>query len=181
MGHVRRNGLAAAVLLAAVATIGTAIGTAHGQDEERAGESVILLVAAEPGSLSIINRGSAPVAIARAIAVERSQGGVWRRVDTEFNAVSQCPSATRRSDAGPVRLARGQRIDVVPWRGFSCSGQCNKICRRNIYWGPGDFRHVVTRLAGGRRVVGPVFRMPSRPPARVAPAGGFRLRSGGGS
>ena len=119
----------------------------------------VLLAGAGPGSLRFVNRGAGSVTIDAAIAVERRAGGLWVAVPTEFNAVAAC-----RSEGPPrtVRIASGGMLDVVPWRGWSCSGQCQDVCRANLYHGAGPFRFVATTSPGRVCVVGPAFTMPGR-------------------
>lgn len=145
--------------LAASIALSVAAGVpAHGQVEPT---GVVLESTGVTGGLRIVNTSAAPITIARAIEVEAYWGGSWKTQRTEFNAVAICRSGTT---AATVQLSPGQVLTVVPWRGYSCSGQCQGSCRHNIYVGGGDapFRFVVTQIPGGRRV-GPVFTMPRRP------------------
>ncbi len=119
-----------------------------------------LELTAHYGGLRIVNPGTAPVEIQAKIAVEAREGGGWTAVLTEFNAVARCE---RTTPDGPVRIAPAAALTVVPWRGFSCSGQCVAACRANLYYGAGPFRFVVTTAPGGERFVSPVFTMPSQP------------------
>ena len=168
MAPVRR---AALITLAPVALgwAATACAPATGREAAQAsrsvgmaarGPSLILSATGTPGSLRIENSGGVPVAIAHAIGVEMLQRGRWTPIETEFNAVAACrpPAAP-----APVRIAPGAALDVVPWRGWSCSGQCRNSCRANAYFGPGRFRAVVTTSPNGARVVGPEFAMPAEP------------------
>ena len=114
------------------------------------------------GSLRIANAGPGAVTITRAVAVEARVGSRWERVNTEMNAVPMCAASSPALDQ--VRIASGGKLDAVPWRGFSCSGQCQSICRANIYYGGGPFRFVVTTIAPvASQVTGPAFSMPPRP------------------
>ena len=110
-----------------------------------------------PGSLRLVNRDGRPVGIG-AVQVQWRDGGTWTRVTTEFNAVAACG---RRA---ALEIAPGASLDVVPWRGFSCSGQCNRTCRANIYFGGSTvFRFVVTTAPLGEQVASPTFTMPREP------------------
>lgn len=130
----------------------------------------------EPGSLRISNVGPDAVTVERSIIVEYSSGGGWRPLRTEFNVVSTC---SRRAPDAAVVISRAVSLNLVPWRGYSCSGQCQGACRANIYFGPGPFRFVLTVLPDRHRVAGPPFTMPARPPGvaggRTAGAS-FRLK-----
>lgn len=112
-----------------------------------------------PGALTLI-AGAAGAMVERRLGVEARTAAGWAPITTEFAVVAACAPP---APATPLVLAAGARFAVVPWRGFSCSGQCNTICRANIYYGRGPFRFVAT-LAGGARVVGPTFTMPDQPP-----------------
>lgn len=63
-------------------------------------------------------------------------------------------------------IAARQVLEVLPWQGYSCSTQCVPNCRANIYFGAGPFRFVVTVMPSRERVLGPEFRMASRPERR---------------
>ncbi|QYE33266.1 hypothetical protein KZX46_00140 (plasmid) [Polymorphobacter sp. PAMC 29334] len=119
---------------------------------------------ARPGSLNIANRGGGPVTIARAIGVERRDRDGWTAVHTEFNAVSSCPIPGRPVLAAKaaVSIPAGGNLKVVPWQGYTCSGQCENACMADIYLGPGTFRFVATVLPMGDRVTGLNFAMPPK-------------------
>lgn len=123
-------------------------------------QTVVLSMPGAPGGLRISNPAVTAVEIEGAVAVEAWFDGAWRARRTEFHARALCGP-----DDGPrvVRIAPGQVLDVVPWRGFSCSGQCVMGCRANIYFGAGPFRFVVAMVPSRQRVAGPEFRMPGRP------------------
>lgn len=118
--------------------------------------AIKLHAASAPSGLLIDNPGDRPVLIRRAIGVEQQVGTQWRPLSTELNAVGAC---TPGNGTGPVRLRPHASLSIVPWRGGSCSGQCNRVCRANIDYPPGRFRYVVTVLPGQGRVVGPVLAM----------------------
>lgn len=137
---------------------------------------LILAQPAGPGSLSVRNPGAEAVTVERAIAVETRIDGAWRPVLTEFNAVATCLD---KRALPVVSVPAGETLNIWPWRGYSCSGQCRNACRRNVYAGPGPFHFVVTVAPSRVRVVGPPFTMPTRPPGvaggRTAGAS-FRLQ-----
>ena len=148
MARVRRaalNLVAAALVMAAAAPAG-----------------LVLAGGAGPGSLILANRGAGQVTIARAIGVERRDATGWTAVHTEFNAVSSCPMPDRPAPApaAVVSIPAGGSLKVVPWRGYTCSGQCETACMANLYLGPGTFRFVATMLPARARVTGPGFALP---------------------
>jgi hypothetical protein len=113
-----------------------------------------------PGGLRLVNPGSTPVTIEATIAVERLWEQAWIPVVTEFHAVSRCNGLNTPAQS---EIAPATKLEVVPWQGFSCSGQCNKICDKNVYNGPGTFRFVVTTVPAGERLVSPAFVLPRQP------------------
>ncbi len=150
MAHVRR----AAVILLATTMIAAAAPPT----------SLTLAGGARPGSLTIANRGTAPVTIARAIGVERRDRDGWTAVHTEFNAVSSCPIPGRPvlAPKAVVSIPAGGSLKVVPWQGYTCSGQCENACMADVYLGPGTFRFVATALPMRERVPGSNFAMPPK-------------------
>ena len=115
---------------------------------------LLLQATGAPGGLRIINAGAGPATIVRAIAVEAQTGATWRATPAEFNAIARCGDA---ATAAAVRIESGAVLDIVPWLGFSCSGQCPRPCRANVRYAAGRYRFVVTLLPGGARVTGPEF------------------------
>ena len=119
-----------------------------------------LELADPPGGLRVVNDGPAPVTIQMAIAVEKQEAVGWVPIATEFNAVARCdPPAS----ATTVTIAPSSHLNVRPWRGFSCSGQCNLVCRANVYYGSGMFRFVVTAMPASHRITSAAFAMPAEP------------------
>lgn len=129
---------------------------------------LVLAGGGKPGSLTIANHGPAPVTIARAIAVEWRDGTKWRTAQTEFNAVGSCPwmrpGGRTPAPVQSVSISPGASLRVVPWLGYTCSGQCAMACAANVYLGPGTFHFVATVLPGGARVIGPAFTLPPERP-----------------
>lgn len=162
MGIIRRASVAATVVSSAV--IATA-GAAAGAQVSRS--PLVLTSTSTPGSLRIVNASVATVTITRPISVEELKGTSWVPFPTEFNAVAVCQPSARTPT---VHLPPGATLNVVPWQGGSCLGQCIFGCRANRYFGGGRFRFVVTQIPGGR-AIGPVFTMPPRRPS------GLSLRS----
>jgi hypothetical protein len=130
----------------------------HGMAQEMARLRIELTD--HPGGLRLVNPASAPITIHAAIEVEKREERGWVPVETEFHAVARCDG---RAAPEQVEVAAAATIEVVPWRGFSCSGQCNYVCRGNVYYGPGTFRFVVTTVPTGERLISPAFMLPRRP------------------
>ena len=122
--------------------------------------TVQLELADPPGGLRIVNDGTAPVTIQMAIAVEKQEAVGWVPIATEFNAVARCDPP---GSASTVTIAPSSALNARPWRGFSCSGQCNFVCRANVYYGSGMFRFVVTVMPALHRITSTPFAMPAEP------------------
>lgn len=112
------------------------------------------------GGLRIVNAGPAPVAIHMTIAVQKLEAVGWVPVTTELNAVERCDPP---GSATTVTIAPSGALNVRRWRGFSCSGQCNMVCRANIYYGPGKFRFVATAVSPPSLIVSAPFALPAEP------------------
>jgi hypothetical protein len=112
----------------------------------------------ETGALRIFNPGAAAVGILPAIAVQKKESASWIAILTEFNAVSSC---TASGPPDTVEIAAGATLTLVPWKGYSCSGQCVLACRANVYYGHGTFRFVVTRIPGMQTDTSPEFTLPA--------------------
>jgi hypothetical protein len=153
MADLRRQALS--IVLAALASL-----AATAQALPQAPPALRLELTKETGGLRLVNSGSEPLMIRSAIAVEKEEGHDWVSIATEYHAVAQCGP---RSAVAPVDIAPGATLTVVPWRGFSCSGQCDAVCRANVYYGPGAFRFIVATLPGGQRFTSPKFLLPPRP------------------
>jgi hypothetical protein len=157
---VERRRQALSLVLAALASL-----AATAQALPQAAPALRLELTNETGGLRLVNSGSEPLMIRSAIAVEKEEGHDWVSIATEYHAVAQCGP---QSAVDPVDIAPGATFTVVPWRGFSCSGQCDAVCRANIYYGPGAFIYgpgafIVTTLPGGQRSTSPTFLLPPRP------------------
>jgi hypothetical protein len=122
--------------------------------------TVRLELADPPGGLRIVNDGTAPGTIQLAIVVEKQEAVGWVPIATEFNAVARCdpPGSVTTATIPPLSA-----LNVRPWRGFSCSGQCNFVCRANVYYGKGMFRFVVTAMPALHRITSTPFAMPAEP------------------
>jgi|HubBroStandDraft_1064217.scaffolds.fasta_scaffold196546_2 hypothetical protein len=152
---VERRRQALSIVLAVLASL-----AATAQALPQSAAALRLELTNETGGLRLVNSGAEPLMIRSAIAVEKEEGHDWVTIATEYRAVAQCG---RQSSVDPVEIAPGATLTIVPWRGFSCSGQCDAVCRANVYYGPGAFRFIVTTLPGGQRSTSPTFLLPPRP------------------
>jgi hypothetical protein len=114
----------------------------------------------KPGAAIVENHGP-PVVAASKILVERKQGSGWIASPVLFDLVTSCST-----DAVPdsIGLPAGAMLKLVPWNGYTCSGQCPRSCRSNHYAGPGIFRFVVFRADHSKRFTGPEFVLPPEKP-----------------
>jgi hypothetical protein len=154
MAKFRRQALAVAVLFLVFGSGADSTGAPATGTPAR----LQLALSGKPGGLHIVNHGAAAVGILRAITVQKKERSTWVPITTEFNAVSSC-NATSLPDK--VTIAAGATLTVMPWKGYSCAGQCVAACRANIYYGPGLFRYVITRSPGMQTDTGPEFTLPA--------------------
>ncbi len=149
MAKFRRQALISATLVVACSSLA-------GSAEVEA--QLQLVVTGKTVSLRILNKGVSAVAIMPAIAVQKKERSGWVPITTEFNATSSCEATIPRDK---VLIAAHASLSLVPWKGYSCSGQCVLACRANIYYGPGVFRYVITRSPGAQTVTSPEFTLPA--------------------
>jgi hypothetical protein len=107
--------------------------------------------------LRLVNPGPA-VTIRSAIEVEKQDERGWIPVKTELHAIARCE---REDPPDKLEIAAAATLDVVPWRGYTCSGQCHFVCHGNFFLGPGTFRYIVTTVPAGERLVSPTFTLPA--------------------
>ena len=119
---------------------------------------------AKPGSVSVSNSGPA-IQVKRRIVIEQKSAGKWVPTDAYYDLIGYCGDAAKQDCR---ELKRGT-IEVVPWNGYSCSGQCVRPCRSNSYLGPGTFRFVVVTCDGKQRFEGAPFELPSVAPGAPKP------------
>lgn len=120
--------------------------------------------ARDGGGLTVVNGTGAAVRLQAAVGVEGLDRRGWNALPTEMNLVAACPAVEAEAPPAPVTLAPGARLSPPPWRGWSCSGQCELFCMSNAYWGTGPFRFRITTAARDATVVSAPFHMPDRPP-----------------
>lgn len=91
---------------------------------------------APAGAFEIQATGSA-LSLATQAHLEKRTASGWAVVSTDFMLVEKCP------DIAPpkcISVLPDVPIRPVRWSGYSCSGQCNDQCKKNVYPGPGTFR-----------------------------------------
>jgi hypothetical protein len=121
--------------------------------------------------LQVVNDGSGSFSLhanrdldlASRVSVERLRAQAFSAIPTaiELALVEHCAPGVPAPAC--VHLTRGQTFTPVPWTGYSCSGQCNQECDKNIGFAPGDFRFVVTTCDGSTRFESPPFHLGPRP------------------
>lgn len=108
-------------------------------------------------NLTITNLTDGPVTMERRISVERRTSSDWVH-EMSIEAVAQCEGFDERGDRkSPVRLEAHADLEVVPWNGWLCGGQCSAACMQNVPVGPGTHRFVVVTVPDGRRITSPTF------------------------
>jgi len=127
-----------------------------------AGPQVVLENGAKPGQLSVTNRGPGSVDLLRKVTVEIRQDGKWGATPAEVALVASCGEKS----TAPVHLNTGQTLQVAPWDGWGCNGQCPRSCRANYYLGPGEFRFVVWTADQKTRFEGQPFRLSDKDPRK---------------
>lgn len=111
---------------------------------------LLLDAPAGPGTLRVLNPGSAAVTVAGAVDVESLYEGQWGSTGVCFFMVERCGSR----DPETAALQPGIPFMVMPWTGWSCSGQCSRPCRANVPLA-GTFHPVLMVLPTGVRLTGP--------------------------
>lgn len=117
-----------------------------------------------PGALRVANLTGTAQRLDRLVTVQASYDGAWHPVTTEMALNVDCPGhGLANTSPGCVVLEPHQTIVPPPWLGWSCNGQCNFVCRANIYLGEGPFRFVLRPCDGGPEIVSAAFAMPRQP------------------
>ena len=114
----------------------------------------------KPGSVAVSNNGPT-IRVKRRLIVEQETEGEWRSTGAYVDLVGRCIGP---SNENCRQLSAGEIVRIVPWNGFSCSGQCMRPCRSNSYLGPGKFRFVVVTCDSKQRFVGESFALPAIAP-----------------
>jgi hypothetical protein len=114
-----------------------------------------------PTSFEVTNKGTGAVKLEERAAIERRGADeVWTALDgldlgRGYHLAEGCERAPKDRC---VDLAAGASLRPAPFRGYSCSSQCNGDCDKNV-WLSGSFRLSVT-TCDGARIAGPAFTLP---------------------
>lgn len=123
----------------------------------------VTVTSRDGGGLVVENGAGAPVRLNGAVAVDGFDGKTWKPLITEMSLVAACDPDGVVRPSGVVVLGARQVLRPPPWRGWSCSGQCEAHCRSNIYWGSGPFRFRLTEATTGAEIASGRFSMPAHP------------------
>jgi hypothetical protein len=94
--------------------------------------------------------------IERGILMERRVSSRWVQ-GTAVQAVDRCENFDAHYPwKAPIRIDPHATLDVVPWDGFLCGGQCPAACMQNTKVTSGILRFVVV-FQGGKRILSPEF------------------------
>ena len=120
--------------------------------------SVRVMNGMNPGSFRIVNEGIATVSLNRDVIIETRTHELWQAVAADLKLTASCTAAMPHDC---LRLEPGQTFEPVAWSGLGCGAQCAPACRADIYYGPGEFRFVISDCAKKQRWYGPVFKLPA--------------------
>lgn len=111
----------------------------------------------QPGAFAI--ETSSGVSLKTQARIEKLTGQGWESVFDQFWLVEDCGVVARLPAC--VTLGPGAVLRPVAWNGYSCSGQCERSCKKNVDRLPGTFRLVVT-LCNGEELTSAPFSMGTR-------------------
>jgi hypothetical protein len=111
----------------------------------------------QPGAFEIQAAGS-PISLSTRAVIEKYTPSGWVPIADNFLLGEACPSG---APPDCITLAAGAKLRPVRWTGFSCSGQCNHHCKKNVYRGPGTFRLTIFSCDNKTRFHGPAFKLPA--------------------
>ena len=110
--------------------------------------------------LKITNSDDQAIAIQRGILVEELVSSQWKQV-AGIQAVDRCETFDYRyRRAAAISVAPHTMLDIVPWDGFLCGGQCTTSCLQNARAKPGIYRFAVVIVPTGNRIVSSPFTIP---------------------
>lgn len=118
--------------------------------------TVVLRNDGAPGGIRVENNGAA-TSLSSKLIVERFLNGQWIDTPVHMQLVEKC---ALEDPPDCIALPADAAMTLVPWRGYTCSGQCVRSCRSNNYAGPGTFRVVAKACGSKQRIVGPEFALP---------------------
>jgi hypothetical protein len=113
-----------------------------------------------PGAFEI-QVGKEPISLATQAYIEKQSESEWVTATAHMALVEECKTA---SPSSCIDLAAGARLRPVRWVGYSCSGQCDRSCKKNLYLGPGVFRLAILSCDKKTRYWGAPFQLPAAPP-----------------
>jgi hypothetical protein len=147
VGKLRRAQIVAATAIVAALHFltGTTAATTQVRNLDKPGAFAI---EGAPSGISLQKRGR----------IEQQTATGWRPVFKEFYLTEDCAAVARLPAC--VSLAPGETLRPVRWTGFTCSGQCPRDCKRNIYRPPGTFRLTLTMCDGRQLSSTPFFMGP---------------------
>jgi hypothetical protein len=108
-----------------------------------------------PGAFAI-DGGPSGIALEKRGRIEQQTATGWRPVFEEFYLVKNCAAVATLPAC--VSLEPAETLRPVRWSGFTCSGQCPRDCKRNIYRPPGTFR-LTLKTCDGTPISGAPFHM----------------------
>jgi hypothetical protein len=108
------------------------------------------------GAFEIQVNGST-VSLATQAHMEKRTDAGWVTVSTSLIILDECPAAAPPSC---INVRADAPLRPVPWTGYSCSGQCNDECKKNVYLGPGTFRLTVFSCDHRETFHSPPFHLP---------------------
>lgn len=123
-------------------------------------KTIIITNLAAPGAATVTNNGG-HLKLRRGLIVEEKTNRTWRATNASCTVSNNCGEAYMSACRDMTPHAT---VTLVPWNGFSCSGQCEESCDKNEYLGPGTFRFVVVTCDGKQRFEGPAFELPAKRP-----------------
>ena len=152
MGKFRRSCVITAFAVVSMALSHAAAFEGAVAEVRNLGQPGAFAIEASPSGASLEKQGR----------IEQHTAAGWKPVFDGFSLVVDCDAATALPAC--VRLAPGAVLRPVPWNGYTCSGQCPRSCKKNVYRPPGTFRLVLTVCGEDARVVGAPFVMTKAKP-----------------
>ena len=114
----------------------------------------------KPGEFTLT--ANSAVELATVASIETLRDGKWIQISKNFDLgdgyrlIAGCGGKPDKC----TKLAAGGMLTPVPWSGYSCSSQCNQTCDKNVQYGEGDYRLVVTSCDGKQTFTGAAFHWP---------------------
>lgn len=110
--------------------------------------------------VTVSNFNDDAVTIERGISIEKRTAKGWLQ-DSGIQAVADCIDIdTRYRWKAPILIEGHRSLDVVPWDGFLCGGQCDEACKQNVQVRHGIYRFVIVMVPDGKRIASPPFAIP---------------------